>query len=96
VRGVVWLAWVLCNGVSLDLATGSATLIGVAVAVPVALLVCAAVVAAFFIYKRMKNPYWMVPEGLLNNLNAGVAGACVCARASGVKMSLSGVSCVRA
>jgi len=58
---------------STGLATGKATLIGVAVAVPLVLLVCAALVAAFFIYKRMKNPYWMVPEGLLNNINAGVA-----------------------
>ena len=58
---------------STGLSQGTATLIGVAVAIPLALLLCAAIVAAFFIYKRMTNPYWMVPEGLLNNMNAGVA-----------------------
>jgi hypothetical protein len=47
-------------------------LIGLAIAVPVSLLICAAIVAAFFLYKRMTNPYWMVPAGLLDNMNTGV------------------------
>lgn len=38
---------------STGLATGTQTLIGLAIAAPLALLICAAIVAAFFIYKRM-------------------------------------------
>jgi hypothetical protein len=54
-------------------AIGEGSIIGIAVGIPLALLLCGALVAAFFIYKQRTNPYWSVPDSLLNSGADGLA-----------------------
>jgi hypothetical protein len=46
---------------------------GLAVGIPLALLLCAALIAGFFIYKQRTNPYWSVPASMLNSGADGLA-----------------------
>jgi hypothetical protein len=54
-------------------AIGTAGITGLAVGIPLALLLCAALIAAFFIYKQRTNPYWSVPASMLNSGADGLA-----------------------
>jgi hypothetical protein len=54
-------------------AIGTAGITGLAVGIPLALLICAALIAGFFIYKQRTNPYWSVPASMLNSGADGLA-----------------------
>lgn len=56
-----------------ELTVGEQALIGLAIAVPVTLVIAAIVAAAFFFIKARTNPYWMVPSGMLDSMNTGIA-----------------------
>jgi len=53
-----------------EAARNTSIIIGAVVAV---LVIAVIATIAFFLYKRHKNPHWMVPKAMLEGINDGVA-----------------------